>query len=230
MSIVDTLKSSWSGPGKKWVIGGAVLGLGYLWWTRVRDATPSTGDATISPGGAAVADPVTPAGGDYTPTTSTTRPQTNGEWLAYVTARLQLPPYNRPAIATFNALTKALGGEPLTTAEASIVEIALQVGGTPPEGMPKLNISAPTTGGTTTTPTPAPKPKPTPTAASYTVRAGDTLTKIGLMWGNTWRQVYDKNAATIESAAKQHGHTSSRGGPTNNVGWWIFAGTKLYKP
>lgn len=158
MGALDTVKESLSGPGKKWVIGGAILAGGYLWWTRVRSTGASTkpGDATITDGGAAVADPVTPAGGDYSPASGTAeRPQNNGEWLSQAVAILILPPYNRPSAATYNALSKALGGQPLTTAEGAIVELAIQVKGTPPEGMPQLNIASPSSP-TTTDPTPTP--------------------------------------------------------------------------
>jgi len=155
VSVVDSVKGAFSGPGKKWIIGGALLGGGYLWWTRVRNgktaaAGDGTGAATITPGGAAVADPVTPAGGDYSPAAgTTTRATTNGEWLQNVMAKLILPPYNRPTAATWNALQKALAGDPLTTAEISIVETAIQIEGTPPEGMPPLNMSGTGNDGTT---------------------------------------------------------------------------------
>lgn len=154
MALTDTLKGAWSGNGKKWVIGGAVLGGGYLWWTRVRSAKPATaaGDATITAGGSAVAAPVTPPGGDYSPSTNATRPSTNGQWIEQVVTILIAAPYNRPGIATWNALSKALNGDPLTTAEAAIVELAIQVRGTPPEGMPPLNMTGGSTGTDTTPP------------------------------------------------------------------------------
>lgn len=231
MGAVDTLRASWAGSGKKWIIGGAIVGAGYLWWTRSRDTGPSTsGAAQITDGGSAVADPVTPAGGDYSPPAEAPeRPSTNGEWLAAAVARLSAEPYNKSSVAVFNALTKALGGEGLTTAEMSIVETAITVLGSPPEGMPKLNLTSPAQG-STPTPNPSTPPPATSTPTSYVVKSGDTLTKIGATWGKTWRQVYDRNAATIEAAAKAHGRASSRGGPNNSPGWYIYPGTRLYKP
>lgn len=237
MAIGETLKGAVAGPGRKWLIGGAVLGGVYLWWTRARGSSPeSDPSAQITPGGAAVADPVTPPGGDYSePATPRERPQTNSDWLMEAVATLILPPYNRPAVATYNALVKALGGEPLTTAEGAIVNDAITAVGSPPEGMPKLNISAPTTG-TPSTPTPAPVPKPTPApapkpgATTYTVKSGDNLSSIAAMWKVSTSSAYAKNASAIETAAKAHGLKSSRGGPNNTPGWWIYAGTKLVKP
>jgi hypothetical protein len=155
--VVDGVKATTSGPGKKWIIVGAVAGLGYLWWTRSRSGTatkPAGGAATITPGGTAAADPVTPPAGDYSPATAAVdRPTTNAEWLSRAVDTLTAAPYNRPAIATWNALNKALAGQPLTTAESAIVELAIQAKGTPPEGMPPIQMSStasPT--GTDTTP------------------------------------------------------------------------------
>lgn len=194
MGVVDTVKGSMAGKGKVYVIGGAVLGLGYLWWTRVRNATPSgEGDATITAGGSAVADPVTPAGGDYSPATNQTRPSTNGEWLEQAVAILIAPPYNRPAIPTFNALSKALSGASITTAEAAIAELAIQVRGVPPEGMPPLNIAATgSSGGTDNTPAPA-TPAPIPGFANFYKGqvvddwVNDLTHRYGIYWGDITR-------------------------------------------
>lgn len=236
MSVVDTVKSTASGPGRKWIVIGAIGGLGYLWYTRVRSSAGASssaeGGAQITPGGAAVADPITPAGGDYSePTGPRQRPQNNGEWVSEAMAQMILPPYNRPTAATYNALLKALDGQPITTAEASIVELAIQLQGTPPEGMPPLNISSPASP-TTTDPTPAPPPPApnTSTGTTHTVRSGDTLSGIASGWGVATSSAYNRNAGVIEAAAKAHGKSSSRGGPNNSLGWWIFPGTVLTKP
>jgi hypothetical protein len=148
--VGSTVASATSGHGRRWLILGGVAGLAYLWYTRARNGPASavgaaSGAAQITPGGAAVADPVTPPGGDFSPPSDApVRPTTNAEWLQQATATLIAGPYNRPPAATYNALLKALDGQPLTTSEVSIVEAALQVAGTPPEGMPPLNLAAPT--------------------------------------------------------------------------------------
>lgn len=69
----------------------------------------------------------------------------------------------------------------------------------------------------------------------YTVRRGDTLSHIAQRYyGNGtkpyWRRIYNRNRSTIESTARAHGKRSSRGGPRNEVAWWIFPGTTLVIP
>lgn len=229
MAIGEQIRAVWSGPGRKWVLGGAALGVGYLWWTRLRTRSAAGGSdaATITPGGAAISEPVVPPGGDYsTPAEAAPRPASNGEWLQEVAAKLVLPPFNKSPIATFNALTKALAGEPLTTAEVGIVEEALRLGGTPPEGMPRINMAS-TAVPTATTPPPS---STSSAAVTRTVKSGDTLSAIASAWGVTQSAAYSRNAAAIEAAAKSHGLSSSRGGPSNSLGWWIFPGTVLTKP
>lgn len=82
-------------------------------------------------------------------------------------------------------------------------------------------------------PGPAPAPPPPPQQRTETVRPGDTLTGISLrVYANAgrWREIYNANAGVIEAAARQRGKASSRGGPRNEVGWWIFPGTVLAIP
>lgn len=242
MGIGEDLKGAWSGDGRKWLIGGAVLGVGYLWYTRVRSAGPGQSGAgsgaTITDGGAAVADPITPPGGDYSEVPEApARPATNGEWLSQATDKLVAPPHNRAPSATWNALNNALNGQPLSATDMAIVELAIRIVGTPPEGMPPLNMTTPSkvpVPSTPTTPTtpPAPAPAPKTPAPSSTriVKSGDTLSGIASDWRVTTSAAYQRNAAAIEAAAKAHGRTSSRGGPSNSLGWYIYPGTVLYKP
>ena len=95
--------------------------------------------------------------------------------------------------------------------------------------VPTPRVASPVTGPSYhKAPTPAPKPAAAPAkaapATSYTVKAGDTLWGIaGKVLGNPlrWPGIYAQNTATIEAAAKAHGHASSSGGR------WIFPGTVL---
>lgn len=223
----DTIRSAWSGrPGRKWLVVGGLGAAGYLWWTRrhggASGGASGSGDVSLTPGGAAVGEPATPPGGDYSQTpTPTPRPTSNAEWLAEAVAKLILPPYNFGSVATWNSLQKALAGQPLTSGEAAIVEAALTAVGTPPEGMPQLNISAPSGGGGGTG---------GGSQVTHTVHSGETLTGIAAAWHETGSRVYARNAGAIEAAARNHGRSSSRGGPNNTPGWWIYPGTVLYKP
>ena len=48
------------------------------------------------------------------------------------------------------------------------------------------------------TPTPAPKPEPAkPNYVTYTVKKGDTLSKIAADYGTTWQKIYDDNKGVI---------------------------------
>lgn len=72
-------------------------------------------------------------------------------------------------------------------------------------------------------PPPAPTPQPAPTGLrSYTVQAGDTLSSIGGRLNVNWHTLYQLNMATIEAAARAHGHPDSNGGAL------IFPGTVLH--
>lgn len=64
-------------------------------------------------------------------------------------------------------------------------------------------------------------------AKSYTVKEGDSLYLIAkkqLNDGGKWKQIYDLNKKTIESAAREHGRKSS------SNGYWIWPGTRLRLP
>ncbi|MGE5827534.1 MAG: hypothetical protein ACM30G_04115 [Micromonosporaceae bacterium] len=229
MPIGEEIKAAWSGPGKKWVIAGGLASLAYLWWTRARTGGGASGGDGVSftPGGSAVADPITPPGGDYSGGSAEPgqRPGNNAEWLQEATAKLLLPPYNYGAAGVFNALTKALGGESLTTAETSIVERAITLSGVPPEGMPRINMAS-----TANPQASTPAPSPPSSTVTHTVVRGEALSSIAAGWKVSTSAAYARNAVTIEAAAKAHGLASSRGGPNNTLGWWIYPGTVLVKP
>ena len=62
---------------------------------------------------------------------------------------------------------------------------------------------------------------------SYTIKSGDTLSKIAQQYlgdGTKWKTIYDANKDIIESTAKKHGHKSS------NNGQLIFPGVTLSIP
>ena len=64
-------------------------------------------------------------------------------------------------------------------------------------------------------------------AKSYVIRSGDTLWNIAKQeYGDAtdWKKIYEANKSTIESAAKDHGKTSS------SNGHWIYPGTKIVLP
>ena len=76
-----------------------------------------------------------------------------------------------------------------------------------------------------------PKPIPNPpveiTFADYTVKKGDTLSKISKKhYGTTkkWKQILKKNKKVLNKAAKKHG----RKGCSN--GKYLYAGTKITLP
>lgn len=69
--------------------------------------------------------------------------------------------------------------------------------------------------------------RPTSTSGSYTIKSGDTLWEIAVQFygtGTKWQLIYDANKAIIESAAKDHGRSSSQNGH------WIYPGVTLNIP
>jgi LysM repeat protein len=98
-----------------------------------------------------------------------------------------------------------------------------QPGATGPAG--PAGPAGPTT--TTTTPPPVtttPPPPPRVTSATYTIKSGDTLTRIANSLHVSLSSLYNLNKATIEAVARQHGLASS------GSGHWIWGGTKLVVP
>lgn len=69
--------------------------------------------------------------------------------------------------------------------------------------------------------------RPTSTSGSYTIKAGDTLWEIAVMFygdGTKWQLIYNANKAIIEKTAKDHGRSSSQNGH------WIYPGVTLTIP
>lgn len=70
-------------------------------------------------------------------------------------------------------------------------------------------------------------------ADRYTIHRDDTLQSISKRFYGTpsrWRMIYNADTRAIEGAAVVHHHRSSRGGPSNNPGWYVYAGTVLTIP
>lgn len=174
MSLVDTLRESFSGTrGKVLIIGGLAL-TGYLLWTRKGTGdTGTTGDAAEDPysstatGGGASPAVTSPTSGDA----STGKPENNGEWLSQGVDLLGIN--GMGAADAYNALSLALAGEPLTTVQYNAVSLVVSRLGTPPDGMPPLAHAAPSTTTTppTTTPAKLPRRSPPPVLTPSTPKA-----------------------------------------------------------
>lgn len=227
--LADVKEAFKGNRGKVLIIGGVAL-TGYLYWTRVRTAAPAdSGGAAQDTIGADGRIPPTggPTVGNDTQTTGPSRPQSNDEWLAnatdYLTGQRKVP-----ATDAYNALYKALQGSPLSSQEGVWVGWAISYPslGTPPEGMPALNISKPVTPPQQSPPKPT-NPPPSGSTVTYTVKSGDTLSGIARRYGVSESTLYQRNAAVIEAAARAHGLSSSAQGHPGSLGWWIFSGTKL---
>jgi nucleoid-associated protein YgaU len=245
-------------------VGLAAAFVGYNWYSHRGDTTnpndspsatdpsmvldPSQGDNTnygLPPG--AIGDFLSqdPTNAAY-PVGSTPQglpgPVTNVQWSRLAFDQL-LSKGDDPTLVS-NALSKFLSGQTLTAAEQSVVNLAQQMFGAPPEGILPVLIGGIPTPTPDPQPTPAPVPPPAvlppsstpapiPAAAGpapfgqgsrvYVVVPGDTLIGItGKLHGSDWHALYARNAAHIEEKARQHGKKSS------DNGHWIYPGTWLY--
>jgi nucleoid-associated protein YgaU len=67
---------------------------------------------------------------------------------------------------------------------------------------PKPSFSNVQSGGSSTAPTASPTPSTTPTPRTYTVVAGDSLSKIAKKLygdGNKWKRIFEANRDTIKN-------------------------------
>lgn len=203
---------------------------GYAWW-RTR-AVGDTSGVVVDPATGSVGDglsynnpaPGTTGGGDDgTPSA----PRTNQEWAAAARDRLMEAGYEPGYVAL--VLGKYLDRQGLTPDEAAVVRAAWAYVGHPPEGSyPIVPIGTTTPPPTPPPPAPPAPPPPAPPAArTWVVQSGQTLSGIASYlrahagYTGTWQQLYQRNSAVIEAAAKAHGKKSSNGG---NL---IFPGTTL---
>jgi hypothetical protein len=149
VSVADNIKEAFSGTRGKVLIVGGVAVVGYLWWTRGRGGSAEPTEELVPDTGSAGRTPQTdPTVGNDSQTDAgkkSTRPETNDQWITQgvdvLTGR------GTPGGTAFNALNRALLGEAITAQEAGLVNQVISVLGSPPGGMPPLNISAPATGG-----------------------------------------------------------------------------------
>lgn len=150
---VGGVREIFSGTRGKILIGGGLLLVGFLVWSRRRGGSllgsPSDagGAVTAVPGDRTRNPQSPPTVGNDTQSDAGGRPQDAEAWISQCVDILSNPPYNKSATAVYNALRRALDGEPITETERALVEDAIRVRGTPPGGMPALNIKAPADGG-----------------------------------------------------------------------------------
>lgn len=157
MTVAEDLREAFTGKrGKVLLIGGGLAVAGYVIYTRWNGAPasdlPAPGEDMTAVEADATRVPQTDPEVGNTNTGSTSgRPDTNLSWLSQGTDFLQ----GRGASATSaaSALTKALDGEPLSAQERAWVSQWIAVGGYPPDGMPPLNSTAPTSTKVTAAPT-----------------------------------------------------------------------------
>lgn len=145
----------------------AALFVGILWYrNRNKAATPTTAptDTTAPPldntGGQASTDPIqawlaqNPTSSAYpvgnTAGLGASTPITNDQWARLVIDEL-LAKGNDPTLVE-NAIAHYLQGATLTDAERAVVNLALQLQGSPPEGTLPVNTTGGGTGGGTPTP------------------------------------------------------------------------------
>lgn len=142
MSVADDVKEAFQGTRGKVLIGGGVVVVLYIWWTRSRTpSTPAADTTTPAPDNlhTSATEPSGTSGG-----AGTGNPTTNAEWQDRAVKILGNPPYNYSETAVWNAISKAFLGAPITPDEENWIRTAMRALGSPPEGMPPLNITAPT--------------------------------------------------------------------------------------
>jgi hypothetical protein len=171
MTVAEDVKTAFKGDRGKVLV---VVGVGiviYIWWTRSR--TPSTPQDIVPADDGLHRTATAPGGstGDSSSTgsaTSTGRPTTNQQWLDQAVNILGNDPYNYSETAVYNAIQKAFLGQPISANEENWIRAAMRALGSPPEGMPPLNITAPP-GNPQGNPPPDTSGKPDPVAGLHAV-------------------------------------------------------------
>lgn len=171
--------------------------------------------------------PTTP-GNSTAPDNVASDPTDNEQWARLAINHLIASNYN-PGLADF-AIRKYIGGESLSASEFALVTVALAKLGAPPIPLPPPIFAAPTIPTTkpstgtnqTTKPTTVKKPKPVskPKVTYYTVRPGDTLSKIGKKKGVSWSSIYNANRKGKRRADGSNGMISNPN--MIRVGWKLI--------
>jgi hypothetical protein len=177
--VANGLREAFQGKrGKILLIGGAAVAA-WWWWSSQKVAP-----AAVVPDDTTTTTPVTDTdtartpqtaplyGNTTTGTTTPARPTTNDEWVSKGVDLLV--GRGTPGSSAYNALAKAMDGDPLTQTEAAWVSQVIGVLGVPPFGMPSMNIAAPTPSGQAPKPTTALK-APTGLKASTVYKTGFNL-------------------------------------------------------
>lgn len=202
MSAVDTgeIKKAFSGDRGKVLVLVGVVGAGYIWWTRSRTPSipqPVPDDGLHSPGSGSApggSSGQTPIPGDPAP--SDGRPTTNAAWLDKAVKILSNPPWNYSDTGVWNAIMKAFQGQPISAMEENWIRAAMSALGSPPEGMPPLNISAPIPS--------------QPSTRVVHVKEGQSVESLGVPMA-TLQQLNSPFQWTRVTEANEHGYLS----PTN---------------
>jgi LysM repeat protein len=174
----------------------------------MNDTSVPTGVADGSVGGwtaTSPADGVTGVGtvpaSDLAPATTT-----NEDWSVRAINGLIADGY--PAAVADSAIRKYMdGGTKMGAQEFALVNIALAKYGSPPIPLPPPLFGPPTApkpvvpGKDKGKPVTIPKPKTVskPAARHYTVKPGDTLSRIGAHYGISWQSIYNANKSTIKN-------------------------------
>lgn len=137
-------------------------------------------------------------------------------------------------IPNFGAAGASLGdptGNPTLAAEIDAIAAYIRNPATP-NPAPSANPTGGATSGTTATSGSGNNPgtsggspvaQPAATLHTYTVQAGDWLSKIAPQFGETWQQLYAANKTTIDATAHAHGFYDQEFN-------WIFPGETLQVP
>lgn len=165
---------------------------------------PATDPNLVGAGGSGQFVDVTPPtnGGGVAPTTISD----NESWGKAATDWLIAQGYD--PIVSDSAIRKYLDQESgYSSQEYALVKLALGHIGSPPDPLPapifgKPVVKPPTTKPPVTSKPPAKKPVTKPKVRYYTVRPGDTLSRIGKKYHVSWQSIYNAN---------KHGHRRADG-------------------
>lgn len=179
-------------------------GLALMAYQRSRSAVePASSGATEYAEDTSVPSGVGTGGWTYTPPGDTSaddvsgEPETNESWGRKAVNGLIALGYD-PAVSD-SAVRKYLEGGNMGAKEYALVTVALGKYGAPPILLPAPVFAPPTLpkvgSGTAGKPTVVVRPKPVskPHIRYYTVKPGDTLSRIGKRYGVSWQAIFNAN-------------------------------------